>query len=109
MTNPVGPVDRISRPRRVARRAGVSGRRAGDQPPPGLPARIEPPPPEPAPPPPANPTAYAAQVIGQGGQKRGLRGGPETIDKAKASYLEAEWSGPADRRIPRGRIAKTEI
>jgi hypothetical protein len=109
MTAAIGPVDRISRPRRVARRAGVSGRRAGDQPAETLPVRVEPPAAEPAPATPAGPAAYAAQVMGQGGQKRGLRGGPETIDKAKASYLETEWSGPADRRIPRGRIAKTEI
>jgi hypothetical protein len=53
--------------------------------------------------------AFAAQILGQDGQKRGLRGGPETLDKARSSYLEAEWSGPADRRPPAGRITKTEI
>ena len=47
--------------------------------------------------------------MGQGGQKRGLRGGPETLDHARTAYLETEWSGPADRRPPPGRIAKTEI
>lgn len=52
--------------------------------------------------------AFAAQLIGQPGQKRGLRGGPETLEKARAAYLEAEYSGPADRRIPVGRITKTE-
>jgi len=54
-------------------------------------------------------TAYAAQIIGQGGQKRGLRGGPDTLDRARTTYLETEWSGPADRRIRRGVITKTEI
>jgi hypothetical protein len=52
---------------------------------------------------------FAAQVLGQGGQKRGLRGGPETLDKARSTYLETEWSGPADRRPHPGRITKTEI
>jgi hypothetical protein len=53
--------------------------------------------------------AFAAQVMGQSGQKRGLRGGPETLDKARATYLVTEWSGPADRRPHPGRITKTEI
>lgn len=52
--------------------------------------------------------AFAAQVLGQPGQKRGLRGGPETLEKARAAYLEAEYSGPADRRLTAGRITKTE-
>ena len=53
--------------------------------------------------------AFAAQVLGQGGQKRGLRGGPETLDRARSTYLDTEWSGPADRRPHPGRITKTEI
>jgi len=52
---------------------------------------------------------FAAQMLGQGGQKRGLRGGPEMLDKARSTYLGAEWSGPADRRPRPGRITKTEI
>ena len=53
--------------------------------------------------------AFAAQMLGQGGQKRGLRGGPETLEQARSTYLETEWSGPADRRPRPGRITKTEI
>ncbi len=53
--------------------------------------------------------AFVAQVLGQPGQKRGLRGGAETLEKARSAYLEAEWSGPSDRRIVRGKITKTEI
>jgi hypothetical protein len=53
--------------------------------------------------------AFAAQILGQGGQKRGLRGGPETLQQARATYLETEWSGHADRRPQPGRITKTEI
>jgi hypothetical protein len=109
MTEPVGPVDRISRPRRVGRAMGVAGRRASDQPVAKLPVRTEPPADEPTPPQPAGPTAFAAQVMGQGGHKRGLRGGPQTLEDARSAYLEAEWSGPADRRPAPGRIAKTEI
>jgi len=52
---------------------------------------------------------FAAQLIGQGGAKRGLRGGAETLDKARSSYLGTEWSGGADRRPQAGRITKTEI
>jgi len=52
---------------------------------------------------------FAAQILGQGGQKRGLRGGPETLNRARSSYLGAEWSGPADRRPSPGRITKTDI
>jgi hypothetical protein len=52
--------------------------------------------------------AFAAQLLGQPGQKRGLKGGPETLEKARTAYLEAEYSGPGDRRIPTGRITETE-
>jgi hypothetical protein len=52
---------------------------------------------------------FTAQLIGQGVSKRGLRGGPETLDQARSSYLGTEWSGDADRRPPTGRITKTEI
>ena len=50
-----------------------------------------------------------AQILGQDGQKRGLRGGPETLAKAKAAYLNAEWSGPTDRRTRTGIISKAKI
>jgi hypothetical protein len=53
--------------------------------------------------------AFTAQVLGQGGQKRGLRGGAETLGKARSTYLGTEWSGPADRRPHPGTITKTEI
>lgn len=53
-------------------------------------------------------TMFAAQILG-GGPKRGLRGGAETLDRARAAYLETEWSGPSDRRVRRGRITKTEV
>lgn len=52
---------------------------------------------------------FAAQVMGQGGQKRGLRGGPAVLDHARSAYLETEWSGHADRRPPKGLITRTDI
>jgi len=53
--------------------------------------------------------AFAAQVMGQPGQKRGLRGGQEVLDAARSTYLGTEYSGPADRRPKAGLIKKTEI
>jgi hypothetical protein len=54
-------------------------------------------------------SAFTAQMYGQTGQKRGLRGGQPVIDQARAAYLETEYSGPDDRRPPKGLIRKTEI
>jgi hypothetical protein len=108
MSEPITPVSRAPRPRRVGRRALVptprapaddaSEAKASDA------ARAPRPPPTPA-----EVAAFAAQMMGQGGQKRGLRGGPETLDHARHAYLDAEWSGGADRRHARGKIAKREI
>lgn len=53
--------------------------------------------------------AFEAQLMGQDGQKRGLRGGKPVLDHAKGAYLDAEYSGAADRRPPRGLITKTNI
>ena len=49
-----------------------------------------------------------AQILG-GGEKRGLKGGPETLSRAKSTYLQSEFSGPNDRRPSPGRITKTTI
>lgn len=51
---------------------------------------------------------FAAQLIGQDGERRGLRAGATAIDQAKASYNRAEWSGSKDRRARKGRITRTE-
>lgn len=51
---------------------------------------------------------FAAQMLG-GGEKRGLRAGPETLERAKSTYLKSEYSGPNDRRPRPGRVTKTEI
>ncbi|HWA62950.1 MAG TPA: hypothetical protein VG939_16330 [Caulobacteraceae bacterium] len=70
---------------------------------------VQAPEPEPAPTPVSAAAAFAAQLIGQDGQKRGLRGGPQTLETARSAYLGAEYSGPADRRTRKGGITKTEI
>ncbi|MGA9657517.1 MAG: hypothetical protein WBQ60_00245 [Asticcacaulis sp.] len=51
---------------------------------------------------------YSAQIL-SGGEKRGLRGGPDTLGRAKSTYLKSEYSGPNDRRPQPGRVTKTEI
>jgi hypothetical protein len=52
---------------------------------------------------------YAAQLIGQMGQKRGLRGGAEVLQAARAAYLGAEYSGDYDRRPTTGLIKRGEL
>ncbi|MEO6338777.1 MAG: hypothetical protein ABIO39_01960 [Caulobacteraceae bacterium] len=66
---------------------------------------------EPAPPraKPAGPGVFTAHVLGQDGRKRGLRGGQPVIEAARSAYLEAEYSGPNDRRPPKGLLTRTKI
>jgi hypothetical protein len=64
---------------------------------------------EPRPQPGGGSAPFAAQLIGQDGQKRGLKGGPPVLRNARAAYLTAEWSGPNDRRGRAGRVTRTEI
>ncbi|MDP1630916.1 MAG: hypothetical protein Q8L66_05795 [Caulobacter sp.] len=117
MTGPVDPVRPFER--RQARRRAEDGAR-GPAPDGGtnLPAVIESPPPGDRhadhpdladPSPTRGFTAFAAHVYGQSGQKRGLRGGQPVIDRARAAYLETEYSGPEDRRPAKGLLKKTEI
>ncbi|MDB5470231.1 MAG: hypothetical protein JWR84_1791 [Caulobacter sp.] len=61
-----------------------------------------------SPPPLDGQAAFAAQLLGQPGVKRGLKA-PGTVETARSAYLEAEYSGPADRRPPKGLIKKTAI
>ena len=69
----------------------------------------EPPPARPEPPRRDGFAAFAAQVMGQSGQKRGLRGGQEVLDTARSTYLGTEYSGEADRRPKAGLLKKTNI
>jgi hypothetical protein len=112
MSEPIDPLRAIRGPQRRFGRE----RRAptGDD---GLPANLpaiaeNEPEPAAAPPGPkaaSDAAAFAAQLLGQPGQKRGLRAGPPTLEAARAAYKKTEYSGPADRRPPAGRAAKTEI
>jgi hypothetical protein len=52
---------------------------------------------------------FEAQLIGQDGQKRGLKGGKPVLDRARSTYLGTEWSGPADRRPPMGLLTRTKV
>lgn len=59
---------------------------------------------------PADPaSAFSAQMIGQTGQRKGLKGGPPVLNSARASYLGNEYSGENDRRPPSGLVKKTDI
>jgi len=109
--NVVEPVNEVIKPEPDRRRGG---RRAGErratpieaQAPPALPVAISAAsealePADPA-------TVFAAQLLGQPGQKRGLRGGPETLERAREAYLGAQWRGRRDRRGGRGGAADEE-
>lgn len=111
MTSPIDPIRRAAMLRRAQRsEADAVGDEAADAPEavPNLPVPVgqartvrQAAPTEAA--------IFAAQLIGQDGQKRGLRGGPAVIDSAKSSYNRTEWSGSKDRRARSGKIAKTDI
>lgn len=51
----------------------------------------------------------AAQLMGQTGERRGLRAGEPLLDAARDAYNRTEWSGSYDRRARKGRQARTEI
>lgn len=53
--------------------------------------------------------AFQAQVLGQDGQKRGLRGGKPVLDAARSAYLETEWRGEYDRRLPPGTLRRVRL
>lgn len=110
---PIGPVERRDRraaERRLAERRAASASRALV---PVSPAEAEAAEPSarPAPIPPADGGAsiFAAQMLGQTGQRRGLKGGPPVLDAARSAYLETKHSGPADRRPKPGRTEDTDI
>ena len=52
---------------------------------------------------------FNAHVMGQDGQRRGLRAGPPLLDAARHAYNQVEWSGSWDRRARAGRRARTDI
>ena len=110
---PVGPVqrreDRRADDRRAAERRAASASRALV--PVDFPVEPAEPPARPAPAPPADPGAavFAAQMIGQTGQRRGLKGGPPVLDAARSAYLGTEHSGAAERRPQPGKAKNTDV
>jgi hypothetical protein len=105
MTDPIDPIrpsdgDRRSRLRRKADSPARSESRQDAAQLPAVIAQDKPIDPQPV---------LAAQLMGQDGQKRGLRGGPQTLAQARAAYLSAEWSGAIDRRNRTGLFSKAKI
>jgi hypothetical protein len=113
MTSPIDAIRRAARLRRAARAARAAEAEAtpdaGEAERAGLPVPVQPARPIPRADPPLSAAAFDAQLLGQEGQKRGLRAGPAVIDKAKASYNRVQWSGSKDRRARKGKAAKTEV
>jgi hypothetical protein len=110
MPGPIDPIQRANAARRAHRQArGAEVERDAEEVS-NLPVPIgdvsEPPPPEPTR---TAAAAYAAQLLGQTGQRRGLKGGAPVLDSARSAYLGTEWSGAADRRGPKGKVTKTQI
>lgn len=109
---PVEPVrrdDRRAADRRAAERRAASASRALV--PVEFPAEAAEPPARPAPAPPAESGAavFAAQMIGQTGQRRGLKGGPPVLDAARSAYLGTEHSGAGERRPQPGKAKDTDV
>ena len=53
--------------------------------------------------------AFAAQMLGQGGQRTGIRGGPPVMDNARSTYLGAQFSGEHERRPPIGVTTRKDV
>jgi len=58
---------------------------------------------------PGSAAAFAAQLMGQGGQRNGIKGGPPVLDAARSTYLGAEYSGDKERRPPVGTAKRTDV
>ncbi|MBO9547323.1 hypothetical protein [Caulobacter sp.] len=106
-----GPIDPLRRPgpARRALPAPRDDRRPEDEQEAVFVVEEDAPPPRQDPPRREGFAAFAAHVMGQSGQKRGLRGGQEVLDAARSTYLGTEYSGPADRRPQTGLLKKTNI
>jgi len=110
MTSPIDPVRRSTRARRAVRAAEAAeaqdAARASE---PGLPVPVDAPHAVPRAEEAPGVAAFDAHLLGQEGQKRGLRAGPALIETARSLYNRVEWSGSKDRRARKGRKARTEV
>ena len=115
MTDEVRPVDPVRRDdrraadRRAAERRAASASRALV--PVDFPSEPAEPPARPAPKPSADAGAavFAAQMMGQTGQRRGLKGGPPVLGAARSAYLGTEHSGAGERRPQPGKAKDTDV
>lgn len=110
MTSPIDPIRRAAHLRRAQRGRVEDVAESGEPGDRTLPVAYS----GPVDPPPSPGSAdaaaaFSAHILGQDGQKRGLRGGPAVLDAAKSAYGRTEWSGSADRRARRGGTTRTEI
>jgi hypothetical protein len=107
MTDPINPTRSSAAERRAQERRTGDRRAPAD----GFEARL----PVVIPQPPPSPNVaghgsmFTAHVFGQRGQKNGLKGGAPVLNEARTAYLDAEWSGPDDRRGVLGRITKRDV
>ena len=62
-----------------------------------------------APPSDAAAAAFAAQMLGQSGQRRGLKGGPPVLEAARSAYLGTKHSGVGERRPQPGKAKDTDV
>jgi len=109
MNGPIDPIRRSGPARRALPAPREGDRRESEQETVFVVEEDAPPPRQEPPPRREGFAAFAAHVMGQSGQKRGLRGGQEVLDTARSTYLGTEYSGPADRRPKAGLIKKTNI
>ncbi len=54
-------------------------------------------------------SGFTAQMLGSGGQRRGLKGGAPVLQAARRAYLQTQWSGGGDRRSAVGLTALRRI
>ena len=110
MTSPIDPIRRAAQARRAQRARTEDSEDIHDSEDRSVPAIVAGEPVRPVPDRSAEgASVFSAQLMGQDGQRRGLRGGPETLGAARSVYGATEWSGKADRRTRKGSIGKTEI
>ncbi|MDP3853817.1 hypothetical protein [Phenylobacterium sp.] len=109
MSSPIDPIRRSNLVRRAQRPYAADREEAQDVEDRSVPAIYDPAPTSPPRGSAEGASTFNAHLMGQDGQKRGLRGGPETLGAARSVYTKTEWSGPADRRARKGGVTKTEI
>ena len=106
MSDSTGPIDAVADRRAKERRASERRKPSTCT---ALIVAPAPPAPTPEASEPIAKAAFTAQVLGQTGQKRGLKGGQPVLEQARSAYLGAAYSGAADRRPVPGGVTRTKI